>query len=72
MKNLELKFKNVDGKIVTLSLEEPIDPIDPDEVNRVMDEIIAADAFTSKGGGLVEKYSAQITERYVQEIELTE
>ncbi|TXL66691.1 DUF2922 domain-containing protein [Cerasibacillus terrae] len=70
MKKLELKFKNIEGKVVTLALDEPIEPVDPAEVSRVMDEVIALNTFTSSGGGLVEKHSARISEHHVEEVEI--
>ena len=70
MKTLELKFENADGKIVTYSLEKPIEPVDPVTVAAAMDTIIAQNAFTSSGGNLVAKKSARVVERNVQDIEL--
>ncbi|MBC5635710.1 MULTISPECIES: DUF2922 domain-containing protein [Ornithinibacillus] len=70
MKVLELKFENTDGKIVTYSLEQPIEPVDPASVSEAMNEIIAQNAFTSSGGDLVAKHSARIVDRTVEEIEL--
>ncbi|SES88851.1 Protein of unknown function [Oceanobacillus limi] len=72
MKKLELKFENEDGKIVTYSLDKPIEPVDSDQVNAAMDEIILQNPFTSSGGDLVTKKSARVVERIVQEIELGE
>ncbi|WP_042143678.1 DUF2922 domain-containing protein [Paucisalibacillus sp. EB02] len=70
MKTLELKFENADGKIVTYSLEQPIEPVDPVTVTAAMDTIIAENAFTSNGGNLVAKKSARVVERNVEDIEL--
>ena len=70
MKTLELKFENTDGKIVTYSLEQPIEPVDPTAVAAAMDTIIAENAFTSSGGNLVAKKSARVVERNVEDIEL--
>lgn len=70
MKKIELKFENEDGKIVTYALDHPIEPVDPVEVNAVMDEIILQNAFTSTGGDLVAKKSARIVENVVEEIEM--
>jgi hypothetical protein len=72
MKTLELKFENVDGKIVTYSLEKPIEPVDPAIVSAAMDTIIAENAFTSSGGDLIAKKSARVVERNVGEVELVE
>ncbi|WP_067730630.1 DUF2922 domain-containing protein [Oceanobacillus damuensis] len=70
MKKLELKFENQDGKIVTYSLDQPVEPVNPATVNAAMDEIIAQNAFTSTGGDLVTKKSARLVERTVEEIDL--
>ncbi|RDW15546.1 DUF2922 domain-containing protein [Oceanobacillus chungangensis] len=70
MKTLELKFVNNDGKIVTHSIEKPIEPVDPAAINAAMDEILTQNAFTSAGGDLVSKKSARLVEHNVEEIEL--
>ncbi|GGA64928.1 DUF2922 domain-containing protein [Ornithinibacillus halotolerans] len=70
MKALELKFENEDGKIVTYSIENPIEPVDPAAVTAAMDVILAQNAFTSSGGDLVAKHSARVVERYSEDIEL--
>ena len=70
MKTLELKFENADGKIVTYSLEQPIEPVDPVAVAAAMDTIIAENAFTSSGGNLVAKKSARVVERNVEDVEI--
>ncbi|WP_087974769.1 DUF2922 domain-containing protein [Oceanobacillus rekensis] len=70
MKKLEMKFTNQDGKIVTYSLDKPIEPVNVATVHAAMDEIIAQNAFTSNGGDLIEKKSARLVERIVEDIEL--
>lgn len=70
MKKLELKFENEDGKVVTYSLDEPIEPVDPAAVTAAMDEILLQNAFSTSGGNLVAKKSARVVERIVQDIEL--
>ncbi|SFD65986.1 Protein of unknown function [Lentibacillus persicus] len=72
MKKLELKFLNEDERIVTYSLEKPIEPVDPVAVGVAMDEIITQNAFTSSGGDLVSKKSARIVDRTVEKITLPE
>ncbi|SET92930.1 Protein of unknown function [Salinibacillus kushneri] len=69
-KKLELKFANEEGKTVTFSLDEPVEPVDTDLINQAMDEIVTQNAFTSSGGDIIEKKSARIVERNVQEIEI--
>lgn len=70
MKKLELQFRNAEGRMVTLSLDNPIEPADPEAVNNVMDEILAEGVFTSMGGALVSKHAARIVERTVTEVEI--
>jgi uncharacterized protein YggL (DUF469 family) len=70
MKRLELLFKNMDDKNVTISLDDPIEPVNPTTVSQVMDEIIAQNVFTSTGGDLVSKHGARVVERNVTEIEI--
>ncbi|MFC4024723.1 DUF2922 domain-containing protein [Oceanobacillus longus] len=70
MKKLEMKFTNQDGKIVTYSLDKPIEPVNVASVHAAMDEIISQNAFTSTGGDLIEKKSARLVERIVEDIEL--
>ncbi|RKQ30259.1 DUF2922 domain-containing protein [Oceanobacillus halophilus] len=70
MKKLELKFKNEDGKTVTYSIENPIEPVEASTVSAAMDEIISQNAFTSNGGDLTAKYSARVVENIVEDIDL--
>ncbi|KAB8133089.1 DUF2922 domain-containing protein [Gracilibacillus oryzae] len=70
MKKIELKFENEEGKTVTLSLDNPVEPVDPQLVNTAMDTIIAQNAIFSSGGNLVAKKSARIVERNVTDITL--
>ncbi|WP_430790387.1 DUF2922 domain-containing protein [Virgibacillus flavescens] len=69
-KKLEMKFENEDGKVVTYTLDNPIEPVDTAAVEAAMDEIITQNAFTSSGGDLVAKKSARIVERNVLDIDL--
>ncbi|OEF97641.1 DUF2922 domain-containing protein [Desulfuribacillus alkaliarsenatis] len=67
-KKLELVFRNAEGKLTRIGVDNPLEPIDAQSVQAAMDEILAADAF-EHGGGLVEKVGARIIERTVQEID---
>ncbi|MBN6205772.1 DUF2922 domain-containing protein [Ralstonia pickettii] len=70
MKKLELKFRNEEDKIVTYSLDNPIEPVDPAAVNEAMDEILAQNVFTTSGGELVAKASARVVEQNIEDIEI--
>lgn len=69
-KKLEMIFENEEGKKVTLSLDNPMEPIDPTAVTAAMDTIIEQNAFNSSGGDLIRKHSARIVGRIVEPIEL--
>jgi len=69
-KQLQLQFENYDGKTVTYSLDNPVEPVDSEAVNAAMDEIIEQDVFTSSGGDLVGKRNARLVERTVEDIEI--
>ncbi|MDE5414318.1 DUF2922 domain-containing protein [Alkalihalobacterium chitinilyticum] len=68
-KKLELVFENEFAKNVTISLDNPVYPVDPAAISEAMDEIIAQNAFTSSGGNLVSKKSARVVDRTVETIE---
>ncbi|MBA2176026.1 DUF2922 domain-containing protein [Halobacillus locisalis] len=70
MKKLEFKFLNEDGKTVTISLDQPVEPADPALVNAAMDAIIQENCFYSSGGNLVSKKEARIVERNVFDVAL--
>ncbi|WP_173916643.1 DUF2922 domain-containing protein [Halobacillus sp. Marseille-Q1614] len=70
MKKLELKFLNEEGKIVTVSLDNPIEPPAEADIIAAMDSIIAQNCLYSSGGDLVEKKEARIVERNVTNIEI--
>ena len=70
MKTLEMKFTNEEGKLVTYSLEHPIEPVDPAAVNAAMEEVITQNAFRTNGGELVAKKSARVVEQNIEDIEI--
>ena len=47
-KTIELHFNTSLGKVVKLSVDSPIEPIDPVKVKEVMDLIVAAEYFRWK------------------------
>lgn len=67
-KKIELIFKNQMGKNVTVSLDNPIEPVDPVLVSQVMDTVLTENAFMSTGGRLISKHAARIVERNVSDI----
>ncbi|MBU9723254.1 MULTISPECIES: DUF2922 domain-containing protein [Bacillaceae] len=69
-KKLELQFINAGGKNVTISIDDPIEPVDSQAVSQVMDVVIANSVFTSREGLLVQKRGARIVERKVEEVQI--
>ncbi|MBY6054046.1 DUF2922 domain-containing protein [Cytobacillus firmus] len=69
-KSLEMTFISELGKPTKLSVDNPIEPIDPAAVKATMEQIIAANAFEGNGGDLVLAENARLVERNVTEYEL--
>ena len=68
VKYLVMTFKTKAGSLAALSVSGIRDGLTPEDVADAMDVVIAKDAFIAKGGSLVEKHSAQIVTRNVDEI----
>jgi hypothetical protein len=66
-KTLELQFVNQEGKVVRLTIDQPLESLTDTQVANVMDLIIAANVFTSSGGDLVAKKGARIVSKEVLE-----
>ncbi|TLS38188.1 DUF2922 domain-containing protein [Pseudalkalibacillus caeni] len=69
-KTLELQFITQDNKTTSLSLNDPIDPIDPAAVAAAMDVVVAQNIFSTSGGDIVGKKGARLIERNVSDIEI--
>lgn len=69
-KKLEMLFENELGKTVTISLDNPVEPVNPVAVVNAMNTIINENAFTSSGGNLIKKRSARIVGRVVEQIDI--
>lgn len=71
-KKLELLFENEEGRQVTVSLDDPIEPIDPELVKDAMQTIINGNTLISSGGDIISIRGARLVEHYVETIELPE
>jgi hypothetical protein len=67
-KTLQLVFLNLNGGRVSINIPEPLDELEPGSVEQAMDQIIAADAIVTAGGGLVNKVKAVLVSREEEEI----
>ncbi len=59
-KTLEMKFRDVMGKEIMLSLPNPKDDLTLSAVTAVMQDIITRNLFTSRSGDLVDIVDAKI------------
>lgn len=69
-KTLELQFVTELGKASRISLDNPKEPVDPAAVKQSMDQIIAADVFSTPNGKLVSSSGVRVIERNVTKYEL--
>ncbi|SEM75897.1 Protein of unknown function [Mesobacillus persicus] len=69
-KTLELQFGTDLGKVARLTVDNPIEPVDPAALKVAMDSIIASNAFFSAYGNLVSVGGARVVERNVTEYEI--
>ncbi|MFZ3591604.1 DUF2922 domain-containing protein [Bacillus sp. DJP31] len=67
-KTLQLQFLNEESKTVSISIDNPIEPVDSLALDAAMDAILTTNIFTSSGGDLVSKKGARVVERNVEEI----
>lgn len=71
VKTLMMVFLNADGGKTTISVDEPKFNISESEIKTAMDEIITEDVLVGKmSAKLIEKHSAQIVTRTIEEIEV--
>jgi|UniRef100_A0A7V3YET4 hypothetical protein len=61
-KILVMTFRNEEGRAFRIRLRYPREDLSPQDVNAVMDLILARNVFATSGGDLVEKVGAQVVE----------
>ncbi|WP_153126082.1 DUF2922 domain-containing protein [Peribacillus tepidiphilus] len=69
-KTLEMIFVSDIGKNITVSVDDPKEPVDLDAVKGVMDIIIAQQAFSTQSGKPYSKKCVRVVERNVDEYEV--
>lgn len=62
---LSLSFVNTAGDKTSISVAAVKPDITKDQIGSLMDTILAKNIFVSKGGALVSKYDAKLSERTV-------
>lgn len=70
-KQLQLGFRTEEGGSMTLNIDFPIEPVEVEDVIGAMDAIIAEGVFMTSSGQPVEKRSARLVERHVDEIDIS-
>ncbi|MGV3465469.1 MAG: DUF2922 domain-containing protein [Heyndrickxia sp.] len=50
MKTLELQFITANNKTATISIDDPIEPVDVAQVKTVMEQVIASNVFQNASG----------------------
>ncbi|WP_028392388.1 DUF2922 domain-containing protein [Bacillus cihuensis] len=69
-KTLELLFLTEGGKSASLSVADPIEPVDIEKVKSAMNEVIASNVFTTASGSFISAKGARVVERNVNEYEV--
>ncbi|WP_027963026.1 DUF2922 domain-containing protein [Halalkalibacillus halophilus] len=67
-KRLELKFHNEEGRLTTISVDNPKYPVDPAAVKLAMDEIITQNVFLPNNLSITEISHAQVVDRTVEDV----
>ncbi|WP_141432381.1 DUF2922 domain-containing protein [Bacillus sp. 03113] len=69
-KSLDLQFITENGKTTTISIENPIEPVNTAVVKQAMDQMIAANIFATNNGNLTAVKGAKLIDRTVTDYEL--
>ena len=69
-KSIELHFNTNLGKVVKLSVDSPIEPVDLVKVKEVMDLIVAENIFAGNTGTFVSPKEARLVEHNVTDYEI--
>ena len=67
---LELQFETAAGKTATIAIDAPKPKVTAEEIQKVMQTIIAKNVFEGQAGALVTMTGARIVDRQVTEIDL--
>lgn len=67
---LVLSFKNAGGSITKITLKNIKEDVTEEEVQKLMEKIVTANIFVSKGGDLVSKVKGEIVEKITESFEM--
>ncbi|AJH00708.1 hypothetical protein LF65_04166 [Clostridium beijerinckii] len=68
--SLSMTFLTADGEKSTLSVSGANPSLTKDEINALMDTVIAKNVFKTNSGDLVKKSGAQVTQRQVTKFDV--
>lgn len=68
---LVLSFKNAGGSITKITLKNIKEDVTEEEVQNLMEKIVTAKIFVSKGGDLVSKVKGEIVEKTTESFEMS-
>ncbi|MFJ7679009.1 DUF2922 domain-containing protein [Peribacillus sp. NPDC097198] len=69
-KVLEMIFVTEEGKSSTISVDNPKEPVDVNQVKQAMQQIIAQNVFITSSGDFVSIKGARVVERNVEDVEV--
>ncbi|TSB46687.1 DUF2922 domain-containing protein [Alkalicoccobacillus porphyridii] len=67
-KKIDLLFTNQEDRQVTISIDNPAEPVDVELVQAVMETIISENVFVSSGGTLTAIRGARLVDHQVTDI----
>lgn len=67
-KTLQLNFRNQEGRPVTISVSNPVEPVDAQAVEDAMEVITQKNIFLTTGGEITGKVSARLVSREVTDV----
>ena len=69
-KALEMIFVTEEGKSSTISVDNPKEPVDVNQVKQAMQQIIAQNVFITSSGDFVSIKGVRVVERNVEDVEV--
>ena len=67
-KKIDLLFSNQEGRQVTISMEQPTEPVNAELVQTVMETIVSENIFVTSGGSLTAIRGARLVDHQVTDI----
>ena len=62
---LRMSFQTAGGRTVSISLREPVDPLNAADVDSVMDKVVTGNIFSTASGDIAAKLRAEVIETSV-------